>query len=80
MKQYLIFIISLLLLFAVFQMLSGWIMTLAYTPDISDAWYQSENLSHEVTFNGNGSIIPTIISTGLAGTIAFLVVKKIKNI
>ncbi len=55
-------------------------MTLAYTPDISDAWYQSENLSHEVTFNGNGSIIPTIISTGLAGTIAFLVVKKIKNI
>ncbi|ERN53932.1 hypothetical protein A33I_09010, partial [Alkalihalophilus marmarensis DSM 21297] len=35
MKKYIVFIFSFMLLFIVLQIISGWVLTIFYTPDFS---------------------------------------------
>lgn len=55
MKKFIVFSISFLALFIAFQVISGYFMTLFYTPDMADAWNQSGSLSSSVVMKGNPS-------------------------
>ncbi|GAB3053746.1 hypothetical protein [Virgibacillus ainsalahensis] len=78
MKKYIIFAISFILLFSLFQVLSGMFLTLTYTPDISEAWNRSADLSQEVVIKGSGSsFLLTLSIAFLSATIAYFIPKKI---
>jgi len=66
MKKYVVFILSFGLLYVVGQVLSGWLLTALYTPDLSSV---KGNIGQEVEF-GRISIIPFLI-TLLVATLAY---------
>jgi len=70
LKKYFVFIIRFLLLYTVFQILSGTVLTAFYTPDFSA---KTGSLSQEVVF-GEPSSIPLLIAT----TAYFLAQKVLK--
>lgn len=70
MKNFLVFFISVLALFIIIQVLSGYFMTLFYTPDITSAWNQSGSLSSSVTIKGSSSLFIFLLAL-LTGTIAY---------
>ncbi|GAE26647.1 hypothetical protein JCM9140_2731 [Halalkalibacter wakoensis JCM 9140] len=72
MKRYIVFILSFVLLYIVFQILSGWIVTALYTPDLSSI---NRHGSQEVVF-GQTSIIP-FFSTLFVATLAYLLSQKL---
>lgn len=70
MKKYIVFSISFLTLFLVFQVLSGYFMTLFYTPDMTSAWNQSGGLSSNVVIKGSSYLFPILLAL-LSATIAY---------
>ncbi|ARF17832.1 hypothetical protein [Sporosarcina ureae] len=70
MKKYIVFSISFIILLVVFQFLSGYLMTLFYKPDMTNAWNQFGNLSNTVEIKGSTSLLPLIL-TFLAATMAY---------
>ncbi|MEK5323423.1 hypothetical protein [Aeribacillus sp. FSL M8-0254] len=74
LKKYFVFIIRFLLLYTVFQILSGNVLTAFYTPDFSA---KTGSLSQEVVF-GEPSSIPLLISLFIATTAYFLTQKVLK--
>lgn len=70
MKKFIVFSISFLALFVVFQVLSGYFMTLFYTPDMTGAWSQSGSLSSSVVIKGSSTFSPILLAM-LAATIAY---------
>jgi hypothetical protein len=72
LKRYVVFILSFVLLYIVFQILSGWILTALYTPDLSSI---NNNASQEVVF-GQTSVIPFFV-TLLVATLAYLLSQKL---
>lgn len=70
MKKYIVFSISFITLFVLFQVLSGYLMTLFYTPDMTSAWNQVGGLSSSVVIKGGSSFLPLFL-TFLAATIAY---------
>ncbi|MFD1738358.1 hypothetical protein ACFSCX_17685 [Bacillus salitolerans] len=72
MKKYVVFILSFSLLYIVFQVLSGMLLTALYTPDFSSI---NNNVSQEVVF-GQTSIIP-FLGTLLVATLAYFLSQKI---
>lgn len=78
MKKYIIFAISFILLFSLFQVLSGIFLTVAYTPDIEEAWNMSANSSEQVAMKGssNSSFVYTLFIAFLSATIAYFIPKK----
>jgi len=74
LKKYFVFIIRFLLLYTVFQILSGTVLTAFYTPDFSA---KTGSLSQEVVF-GEPSSIPLLISLLIATTAYFLAQKVLK--
>ncbi|MBU7595157.1 hypothetical protein FVO58_22095 [Metabacillus halosaccharovorans] len=72
MKKYVVFILSFVLLYIVFQILSGLLLTALYTPDFSSI---NNNVSQEVLF-GQTSIIP-FLGTLLVATLAYFLSRKI---
>lgn len=79
MKRFILFLGSFLLLFVVFQQLSGVVLTSLYLPDIEEAWEMSAGLPSEVTMVGSSSV-PTIIGAVLAATIAYFVPEVIRKL
>ncbi|MGE8082048.1 hypothetical protein [Peribacillus loiseleuriae] len=75
MKKYLVFIISFILLYTVFQILSGVMLTAFYTPDFSAI---EGNYSQEVGF-GKVSSIPLLV-TLLIATLAYFLSQKVFRI
>lgn len=79
MIRYILFAISFLVLFTVFQVLAGYVATLLYTPDIANAWKEAGHASSEVVITGSSRIISLILAF-LAATFAYflpnLFVKK----
>ncbi|MBP1970165.1 ABC-type Fe3+ transport system permease subunit [Virgibacillus natechei] len=78
MKSYIIFAISFVLLFSLFQVLSGIILTITYTPDIEEVWNMSANLPDEVVMQGSSSssFFYTLFIAFLSATIAYFIPKK----
>ncbi|GAB4075226.1 hypothetical protein GCM10028778_27300 [Barrientosiimonas marina] len=79
MKKFIVFSISFIALFAVFQILSGYFMTLFYTPDMTSAWSQSGSLSSSVTIAGSSSFSPLLLAFLAAGIAYFSPKIFIKN-
>lgn len=69
MKKFIVFSISFLALFVAFQVLSDYLMTLFYTPDMEAVWNQSRSLSSSVVIKGSPSFTPIFLAM-LATTIA----------
>lgn len=80
-KKYFIFAISFVLLFLIFQVLSGMLVTLIDTPNIEEAWNMSGSLPQEVVITGNdSSFLLTLFIALLSAAIAYFISKKsIKN-
>jgi len=77
MKKYNIFAISFILLFLLFQVLSGMLLTFTYTPDVDDAWNMSANLSQEVIIKSSqSSFLLLLFIAFLSATIAYFISKK----
>ena len=74
MKKYFVFIISFILLYTVFQILSGMILTAFYTPDFSTI---EGNFSQNVVF-GEGTSIPLLVTLFIATSVYFLSKKNLK--
>ena len=70
LKKYLVFLISFVMLYMVFQIGSGLILTASYTPDFSSI---EGNLSQEVVFGT--SSIPLLV-TLLTATVAYFLSQK----
>jgi len=62
MKNIMIFSISFILLFSAFQILSGYFLTFFYTPNITSAWNQADNLSGNVIIKGGSFLIPLLFA------------------
>ncbi|HET7578426.1 MAG TPA: hypothetical protein VFK33_04020 [Bacillales bacterium] len=81
MKKLVLFLISFAFLFVLLQILSGWILTMAYTPDVPKVWKESADLPQQIVFVG-GSFTPTfliaVLSAGLAFGIQKVYAKKHK--
>lgn len=72
MKKYVVFILSFVLLYTVFQILSGWILTALYTPDLYSI---NNSVSQELVF-GQTSIIP-FLTTLLVASVAYFLSQKL---
>jgi len=62
MKKIIVFAISFILLFSAFQILSGYFLTIFYTPNITSAWNQADNLSGNVIIKGGSFLIPLLFA------------------
>lgn len=71
MKRFLIFIISFVLLYIVFQILTGWILTALYTPDFS---HIHGGMKQKAAF-GNASTSRFIVAL-LPAIVAYLISQK----
>lgn len=70
LKKYLVFIISFVMIFMAFQIVSGLILTASYTPDFSAI---GGSLSQEVRF---GEISNPLLLTLLTATLAYFLSQK----
>jgi hypothetical protein len=75
MRKFILFIVSFIVLFGAFQILSGLFLTAVYTPDVSGAWKQSTDLPQTIVFGDTGNFIPTWLLAAAAASIAFFVPK-----
>lgn len=77
MKKYVVFAISFILLLSLFQVLSGMLLTITYTPDIAEAWNLSANLSEGTVIKSSYShFLLTLFIAFLSATIAYFIPKK----
>lgn len=76
MKKYLVFIVSSIAMFTVFQVLSGMFLTWIYTPNISSAWSMSTGLSQETVITGSNSFGLPLLTAALAASVAYVTLVK----
>ncbi|WP_156856151.1 hypothetical protein [Oceanobacillus sp. AG] len=76
MKKYLVFIVSFIVMFIVFQVLSGMFLTWIYTPDISSAWSMSAGLSQKTVITGSNSFGLPLLTAALAASVAYVILVK----
>lgn len=81
MKKYILFAVIFILLFTLFQILNGLFLTLAYSPDLEEAWDRSATLPREIVIikEEQTSFSFTLISAFFATSVAYFVPKMIKN-
>lgn len=80
MKKYITFAVSFILLFTLFQVLSGILLTLTYTPNMEEAWNMNAILTHETIIkSSHNPILLTFITAFLSASIAYFISEKIKN-
>lgn len=72
MKKYVVFIVSFSLLYMVVQLVSGWLLTAFYTPDLSSV---KGDVGQEVEF-GQTSIVP-FLAVLFVATLAYFFSQKI---
>ena len=73
LKRYLLFLISFVMIYTVFQIVSGLILTASYTPDFSSI---EDNLSQEVVFGTTS--IPLLLILFIATLAYFLSQQKFR--
>ncbi|MCF3944224.1 hypothetical protein [Oceanobacillus alkalisoli] len=76
MKKYLVFIVSFIVMYTVFQILSGMFLTWIYIPDMSSAWFMSANLSQETVITGSNSLGLSLLTAVLAASVAYFILLK----
>lgn len=76
MKSYMIFAIGFIVLFSLFEGLSGVLLTFLYTPNVEAAWDMSAHLPQEVALNASGSpFLLTLLIALMSATIAYFISK-----
>ncbi|WP_397539006.1 hypothetical protein [Rummeliibacillus pycnus] len=78
MKNFIVFIISFVVLFTVTQFLSGMLLTTLYTPNLSEAWMTSGHLPKAISF-GNSTFIPTLILAMFSVIVAYFMPQLFKR-
>ncbi|SFD68083.1 hypothetical protein SAMN05216238_103127 [Lentibacillus persicus] len=77
MKKYIIFATAFILLFVLFQVLSGLVLTYVYTPDIEAAWVKSAGAPQETVIRSSGGpYLLTFLMAFAAATVAYFIVPK----
>ena len=76
MKKYLVFIVSFIVMYTVFQILSGMFLTWIYTPDMSSAWFMSADLSQGTLITGSNSLGLPLLTAVLAASGAYFILLK----
>ncbi|SES64596.1 hypothetical protein SAMN05216389_101230 [Oceanobacillus limi] len=77
MKKYIIFAVSFVVLYALFQVLSGMVLTYIYTPDLEEAWTKSGNLSQEaVLLSDRQSLLLPFIFAFVSASLAYFIPQK----
>ncbi|MFJ8261172.1 hypothetical protein ACIQ4I_04305 [Rummeliibacillus sp. NPDC094406] len=79
MKNFIVFIISFVVLFTVTQILSGMLLTTLYTPDLSESWMISEHLPKSISF-GNSTFMPSLILAMFSVIVAYFMPRLFKRI
>ncbi|GGA90042.1 hypothetical protein [Ornithinibacillus halotolerans] len=79
MKKYIIFAISFIVLFSLFHILFGMILTFIYTPDVSDVRNAGELSQEGVILGNNSNYLPNLIIAFLSASIAYVIPKKINK-
>ncbi|MDQ0232030.1 hypothetical protein [Metabacillus malikii] len=78
MKKYIVFLASFMLLYVAYQYISGFILTLMYTPDFSAFnMDEIENLTQEVTFGQQFPFSSDLIPFIICGSLAFILSEKL---
>lgn len=76
MKKYIIFTISFVVLFSLFEVVSGMFLTFFYTPNVEAVWELSAQLPQEVVLNASGRpFLLTLLFALLSATIAYFILK-----
>lgn len=80
MKKYIVFVFSLILLFSLFQVLSGILLTMTYKPDIESAWNLTPHLTQETVIKGisQPSLVMLLIII-FSASLAYYISNKIFN-
>ncbi|MGG0655437.1 hypothetical protein [Rummeliibacillus pycnus] len=78
MKNFMIFIISFIVLFCMTQVLSGFFLTSIYHPNLSESWLTSSYLLQEISF-GNTTFLPSIIMAVFSVIIAYFMTQLFKR-
>lgn len=74
MKKFIIFAISFILLFGLFQLLSGLVLTYVYTPDMEEAWKMSVASPEETVISSSGgSFLMSLLIPFAAAAIAYVI-------
>lgn len=79
MKKFVVFAISFIVLFSLFQILSGWLLTIIYTPNVGEAWYSSANLAKETVIKSSSPYFLTLLIAFISATIAYFIPKKVSG-
>lgn len=78
MKKIIFFTLSFTLLFSLWQIVSGILLTLLYTPNVERVWENSANLPSEImlTSSGHSTLIGMSIAL-LSAVMAYFIARKI---
>lgn len=76
LKKYLVFIASFAVLFMLFQIASGMLLTVLHTPDPTAI---NGAIGNEVVFGGTGTSSLFTIGIFLMGTVAYFIAQKINR-
>lgn len=79
MKKFIVFLASFIFLFLLIEIMLGFILTAAYTPDINGAWEKGANLPQEVVFGGD-SIIPNLVLAAVSASAAYFFTAALKGL
>lgn len=80
MRKYIAFAISFIVLFTVFQYLSGFVLTKMYNPETNHAWMMSGPIAQETIIKSSSSPFMLTLSLSLlAASISYFVPKKLMN-
>lgn len=75
MKKYIFYLASFMLLYFIFQLGSGLLITMFYTPDFTAAYYPSTNNIQEVNF---GNVLPLqFVFILIIASISFILTERV---
>ena len=80
MKKYIIFAVSFLCAYTLLQILSGMLLTVTYTPNITEAWNESGTLAQETIIgSSSSSVLISLVIALLAASIAYFFANKFRK-
>lgn len=75
MKKYIFYLASFMILYFIFQLGSGLLLTMFYTPDFTAAYYPSTNNIQEVNF---GNVLPLqFVFILIIASISFILTERV---
>lgn len=81
MKNYIVFAVSFLILFTIFQFISGAVQTMMYQPNMNDAWgnwghHMHGHYSNRINIGVRPPLIPIYLVAFISASIAYFISNK----